>query len=582
MADGLTWDDEAPPAGVEWDAPQESLLDRLKRQGNALRIGVESGATAQGRPAVAGFAAAEGGSVGRAVDAVRDAVANGDASGLVNRPLVNALKQAAGGDFRGALKTAVRPGSPLGLTLGEYREGRDAARAEETQAAHDAPYAYYPGAVLGGMLIPGGQASKAATWGARARAAIAPGAALGGLGGINASEADLTQGDTEGAGQGAGVGLAAGALLAPLGSMAGDAAGAVGGAVARRAGDYLDDFAAMRALKAAGYIAKDIKPMARRGLDSVATRGQALLDEPGLITAGASTETVAERLKDAAAKYGGRIGDILKLADDNGARFDFEPFLARVKAEILDPIAGDPAVRSEAAEIQKFIDGYRKLAADKPGGVTLQEANTLKSRLQKTINFGNFFATGGPAENGERFLRQMDGLFIDEVDGQLGKIAGPKVLSEFKAAKAGYGAMIDALDKAKQGVARDVGNGFIGMKDYLGGIAGAAASMGTGSYLPLLMAGGATAANKLISSRGASTAARLASGVGHGFDGVAQLLPRALGRYTGPVSSAIERVLLPPAPASQPALPPTRTQRTDASEDVMRARALAAALRRGG
>lgn len=194
------------------------------RRANAALIGAEAGATAMSRDEVAGFAGAMGGSVGRAVDAVRDAWETGDASHLVNHAAVDALKQAGRGDFRGALKTAFRGGSPLAQTVGDYREGRDLARAEEAKAAAEEPWAYYPGTIAGGMLIPGGQSGRAATYAGRARAALESGVALGGLGGINASGADFTEGEGGRAALGAGAGMALGAAAGIGGQFVGERA----------------------------------------------------------------------------------------------------------------------------------------------------------------------------------------------------------------------------------------------------------------------------------------------------------------------------------------------------------------------
>lgn len=405
-----------------------------------------------------------------------------------------------------------------------YRQARTENRAQLRQDMAEHPVASTLGNV-GGSVVLGGIAPGAGTYGQAA--------ALGAASGLGASEYDLTDPTARNVG-GAVADTLTGTALGVAGQYIGEQAGRAIPALARRGQQALTETAQEKALKAAGYIQKDLKPMIRRDPASVARQGQVLLEERGLITPGATVEDISGRIGSSLDAYGDQIGRARREADALGATFDMEPFLQKVEQDILAPIAGDPAVRREANELRRLISGYRQLAAQR-GGIGFEEAANLKTRLEKTINFGNAWNTGGPAENAERFVKALDSNFASELYRQLDQVLEPGAFASYRDAMARYGPLKEALDKSRQGIAREGGNASFGLRDYLAGAAGSIFGPAGAIVAPVV--------NKVLRQRGDSAIARGAYGLARsgGIEALARANPEAFGRWAGPVAAALAR-----------------------------------------
>lgn len=375
-------------------------------------------------------------------------------------------------------------------------------------------------------------------------------AASGALSGAGAAD-DTTLGGTLG---GAGIGAAAGTAGSLIGAkVVGPALSYVGKKALPLIRDAIPEvvreFAAKRALKAAGYIQKDIKPIARRDPELVTEKGQELLRE-GVVRFGRTVDDVAELAEGAKEKYGDAIGSVLGTADALGARFDIRPFIQRARKAILDPIKDDPAMATEAAKVAGLLDDYEKLPL---GSVGFEKANQMKSNLQQQINWGNRWNDAKATPHNDNLIA-LQGIFLDEVDNQLGEAfkaagaPGQKIRDAFKVIKSRYSIHADATDKARMGMARETGNEFISGKDAmigngLGG-AGAAASMMLGNPLmamgSMALGGAAALGNKVLRERGASAMAVGANKIASGIERVGnsaalrallQTSPQSLGQY---------------------------------------------------
>lgn len=384
--------------------------------------------------------------------------------------------------------------------------------------------------------------------------------AMGGFSGFMGSDADLTTGaakDYLQAGTDAAKGTALG-YTAPIvgrwiGKGVGKGAGWVGeklddtwvGRWGEAARNYLADKARERALKASGYIQKDFPqdPVKRaRLLD----RGQRLLDEPGLITPGATAETIGERLQTMKADAGEAIGSTLRKVDEGtgdlmldqmleGHSFNPYTFIDKAKTEILDAAEMDPALRQQARAIRTLLNGYRDTAEQlalegKPW--TFQMANEMKGNLQDAI-----FNNRGDVAKNKQLANDLQRLFIQEIDSQVENIAGEGERAAFQLARQRYGDATDALKKATQGANRDTGNNFLGLGDRAAGEVAAAA----GGGIP----GAALAAglSKMFRGRGDSTAARAADWMSQGdwLDDLAKTNPEALGKWGQYLGAAASR-----------------------------------------
>ncbi len=395
---------------------------------------------------------------------------------------------------------------------GVYKHARNAERHGDEAAKKDHSNWYLGGELAGAMAIPVPGGPVAGFSKAAIAKTMAQGALMGAGYGLGSSNADLLKGNLRGAAKD----TALGGVLGAGGGALGKGVEALGtnlvGPLFKKAGggvkNWLEETAAERALKAAGYINKDIKPLARRDLGLLHERGRDLLDL-GVIRPGRKVDDVASRLSEKYGEVADSMEQLLSKADSSGHSFDLRPTLSRAKAEILDPLtvngAIDPAVTSEASEISKLLGEYADLAAPNSGGIKFKDANAIKSRLQGQLHWGNPFSDASP--NKEKYLKQLQHILLDEVDSQIDGAAGKPVGDAFRQAKQKYGAIVEALDKAKQGVAREVGNNAVSSFDYLFNTLGGAGGISSGSPYPLLATAGLTAAKNLAKDRGSSLTA---------------------------------------------------------------------------
>lgn len=464
-------------------------------------------------------------------------------AGPLSYTLGNFADEAAG--HVGAKRTifdAIKAGPSVPIPSWEaaYTARRNDYRRAENALRDEHPLTFH-GAGLAASLFAPGPASATGPM-----AAAKAGALMGAIGGLGASEADLVRP------------TAASALDAALdtggGALFGGAVGAAGQQAFQHGGDFikwaaekaqpwLDETAATRALKASGYIAKDLKALNKRDMSLALEQGQTLLDEPGLITPGASISTVRERLDGLVDETGEHIGTILREADGKGVKYDIEPFLQRIETEVLGPVAGDPVVERGSNEIQRIVNGYRKRSQDM-GGLTFEEANKMKTRLQKhMINWGNAWNENSPGAHSDVFAKQMQHLFLESIDDQVGDLIGAGAKADLKVAKNRYGTFIEALQKAGERDAALKGNNAIGLKEYMAGLGALGASMSTDSVSPILATGGAMLANKVATERGSSAAAVAANRLSQSelLQDLIQSNPQALGEWGAQLAQAAAR-----------------------------------------
>lgn len=336
----------------------------------------------------------------------------------------------------------------------------------------------------------------------------AGGAVEGALYGTGHAVSESYLGDTEltaekllaGAGVGAllGAGGAAGISLVGEGAKAGLRTGAkLLGEMPDLSG-ALSEFAQRRSVKAAGAIQSNLNKIDEKKALEI---GQDLLDT-GIVNAKSSQDDIFQAVVGKRKETGKKIGELLKEADDAGAKFDLAPVLKRGD-EMLQEIALDPALRKEARELDRLLKGYAKLSED---GVGFAQANKLKSNLQKTVK--KWVDSDAKLES----AKKMQGFLDDEIESQLG--AATSKLDDFKEAKRLYGNLSEAAKWGRRSQAANLGNRFFSITDQgLGGLAGAAGVATSGPAG--ILAGVATAAgNKVLRERAPQVLADFASRLG--------------------------------------------------------------------
>lgn len=511
----IDWDSlpdapRAKPQEIDWDALPDAPGPKMGAA-KAATLGVAQGGTM-------GFVDELGGALATYIPAALGGVPE---SSVKLGPA--AMPSASDSDAEFQAKADLIGG--LANTPTSYELVRDRIRAEQKQAKEQQGGAYMAGEIGGGVagsiagniLLPGG-------------GAVLRGAAEGALGGLGSSEADLLGGDVLGA-----------AADVALGAGLGAGAGALGGAIARRlpgaakgAQEGLEDAARERALKAAGYIQKDLPkqagPRAR-----LMERAGLLLDEPGVITPGASAEAIGERAAAAAQGYGEDvIGKLLQQADEAGASFNPSRFLEGAYA-LADEVAGDPALRPQAMRLRSLARGYLQKAwqlAEEGKPFTFQDANKLKGSLQAAIFDGR-----GDVRTNYEIANRLQRLFTDEIDSQLEGALGKDAAILFRDAKLRYGALVGAAEKGAQGANRSLGNNFLGLPDYLA--ANAAAAVGGG---PVAAAATGAISNAIRGRMDSAAAIALRGLSGNALlKKVAEAAPEMLGQFAGPITAAIAR-----------------------------------------
>lgn len=426
-----------------------------------------------------------------------------------------------------------------------YQLGRDAMRGEAARAQKESPWAF-GGGNLGGAVAASVLTRKAAP-GLAKQSAATQGAIEGAVAGLGGSDADLTEGEFLKAAIDTGAGATLGGFMGEAGQHLGEGLGAAGSWAGRKLGNALSEgaptleeafrrFAQERALKAAGYIQKDF-PRAGMKLRRLREGGQTLLDEPGLITPGASSATIADRLEPLVQQEGKAIGRYLDEADAAaGSSFAYDPtrLASRAEAEIATPALENPSVYSQGQRVATWIDRLRaaeRAKAARGDPFTFREANEIKGDLQELTRNNR-----GDVPISQRRADQLQRMMTRDLDQQVRPLIGDDALAEFRNARSRFGTFKDALDKSTQGANRETGNNVFRIDDRQAAEAGAMVGGAPGAAV-------AGAASKLLRGRGDSVAAvgadRLAkSGVLGRLPG-----PDALGAAGGSAGAAAGRAV---------------------------------------
>lgn len=447
---------------------------------------------------------------------------------------------------------------------GENRQIRDASWEQHPYAYAGG---YVPGMVGSLAVPIGqaaSAASKGKTLWQLARQSGKLGGAQGALSAIGGSEADLTRGDIGGflgdIAMGYGTGGVLGAGLAPVAKLAEYVAPKMGGFAYRRAvkaaGPMLKDVRALQRggrLEAVGKklmdmglipggagvatIAEGVEGAANKAggdvgaalheLDSLlpaaesssapaglrrtltpaelstpngltrlppALESREFGDFPGHLDLRAASGTVNQRVPGLA----GLQQQVPDLPGFNPARVG-----ARLRSEVLGPLADQPALQSLLPDAERHIANLEALGDRR---LAFARANDIKGGYDKLLNWDK---QQTPAKE---VLKQIRGIVNEEIENSAeaaATAAGHDGLAErFRTAKGDYRDLRQVADFARDKVAREEANRFASPSDYGTGIASFLAAVAAGH--PALGAIGGlamTGAHKLARERGSSVAA---------------------------------------------------------------------------
>jgi hypothetical protein len=269
-----------------------------------------------------------------------------------------------GGGEEGAIDAAKRA----------YREGRNEERAKVEEARKRSPMASTVGQIAGGMLIPGGAASKMAT--------IPGKMAVGGLVGAGtaaASQAGEAEEMEDVPDAVASLPTAIGGAVGALVPGAGPAMSVLrrkGGEALGRAGANADE---LRVLTTMGATGGSINaPAILREAKNVPGGVPALaetLRKTGISKGVTTTTGIAKRAAEVESKSGAAIGKFIDDATTSGGFVDVNALTARLRAKAAEAVSGgkgmsDIAVK-EAKALGKLADRFDEMFA---GGVAKPDA----------------------------------------------------------------------------------------------------------------------------------------------------------------------------------------------------------------
>lgn len=293
----------------------------------------------------------------------------------------------------------------------------------------------------------------------------------------------------------AGLGAVLGGAGGGLGQLAGEGGRALKARLAQFAEDTpgaLEEFAAGRALKAAGFLKSDVRKLGSEGALDLGRE----MNARGYIRPGGTAEDVLAHAQQELETHGGGMADILGAVDEQsgGKSFDMLKARARIAEELGEKVKGNPIKEGW------LNDAIRGARLDEAGDrAYFTTANDIKSTLNEGL-YGMAEAKGKA-----KLARQVGGILNDEIETQLKDAAGPEALEAFQGAKKAYGVAKKVADVAeRQGVAGMLGNRKFGLSSNVIGAAVGA----THGFIPGAVS---AVANKVALERGPSTLAWLAS-----------------------------------------------------------------------
>lgn len=433
----------------------------------------------------------------------------------------------------------------------------------------------HPVASIGGRIVPSLAMAPVTGVGNTLAAALASGAVQGGVEGAAQSEADTAGELASDTGMGMGFGALGGGagyglgkyVVAPAGAFAGQK---LGEALSRGSGSLregLRRFAQERALKASGYIQKDL-PDDPAAMGRLLQRGQRVLDEPGLLRVGSSAATIGERAEPLRRDAGEGIGWFLQQADDSatdafhGAPPNPEAYAAAAERlrdtgqwtsggghfnpqQLADQARAKGGVVAEAmldpnnAQQGRVMDEWLATTLDAERQLTAQgdpfsfaRANQYKGGLQSSV-----YNNKGLVKPNKVVADDFQRLVTDAIDDQAEPFIGAAGVDAFRLLRQRYGDFADVTRRAAQQTNREVGNNFMGIKDLQSGqMAQQTKGLGDLPYVGPAFA----IASKISRGRMDSTAARGADALAKSpaLQRLTEASPGSVGAYGSAIGGA--------------------------------------------
>lgn len=399
-----------------------------------------------------------------------------------------------------------------------YRENRDQARAVDEAAQKANPGAYLAGDVGGSLitapLVPGGAAKTLPK-------AIAAGMALGSVGGLGSSRADLTRGEYGQA-----------AVDTGVGGVVGGAAGA-GGYLASQFPKTLSALGTKLGRRAigGGSAAKKVlsEDVIKEAVDS------------GAIRPFSGSHAILERLGEATKNQGEKVGGIIERAGKRGIK---GPDATELAVGLLDETGGEPfAEAGRNPRVNVFRQAAKDISnepTDASGRLGLKQAEDIKRLMQTEAKREYSRLPGFQSPEGAAHVEAAERV-KSAVEREIERQAhlAPEEAAAFVPAKEKYGRLAKAFAAATAGANKHASHAMLDFPEELVALGEIATGEPGGAAKGI----GAAALHSLLKSRGPSTGAwasfkladalRAAQRATQGAPGLSSALPLSLGAALG-------------------------------------------------
>lgn len=412
----------------------------------------------------------------------------------------------------GDLLTKTKGGDPIE----NYRKARDYFRGKIDKAEEANPKTFMAGQFAGAAATAPLGEGAAGLLPMIGKSAIAKMAALGGLQGLGASNADLTKGDIGGAARDTAVG-------AGLGAVVGGAAKGIGKVVSKAVDpEFWQNRAQNWGKSALGFTKRFLNTSEK--LKAANEAAQTMLDK-GVITPGADAQEMAFKVNDLVKDTGEKIGSFLKTREGG---YDTQSAIDAINSLRPKNSAGVALSGGNYDPINNMLDKAVDTVKAHGDTIPFEEANKLKGFLQDLVNWNSTNAESSMGQN-------IAGSVKGSIDQNLEKVATPDEFEDFLKNKQIYGSgklTQKAMDNQLSSIE---GNNALGLTDWMAAAA---------THDPVLAAP-TIAAKHVTQNYGSQTIAwgadKAAKGLKATGDRVANLLhtnPQALGKYAGILGNA--------------------------------------------
>jgi hypothetical protein len=288
----------------------------------------------------------------------------------------------------------------------------------------------------------------------------------------------------------------------------------------------------------------------KAGEEGARAIGRKLLDS-GAVRFGRNVDDVAKAVGPLRAKAGEAIGqsvDDLDRAAQAGAlgSIDRNQLAEHLRKTVLEPLTKSPANRDLARKMADEIDEIAAHAEGTP--MTLAESEALKMSYEPLARFDQ--ATPGRVTEAYKSLYSA----LKRFNEQHAEKVSPELAKKFLGAKKDFSLLKPAEKTAGDYAQRQQANRFLSPTDYASGLGGAVIStIATGGVsLPTALAAAAGAAgNRLLRTRGNSSAAVVSDALSRALLAKPGALRQAVQKIPGrlpELASGAPRALMPGVP----------------------------------